>query len=175
MIDTTKTFLGLTQIYPSLHRDKRGLFFESWNEEKYRDSLPWKFVQNNISVSKKGTLRGLHYQEGIFSQGKLITVISGKIFDTAVDLNLFSPYYGHFECLTLNQGDMLFVPPGFSHGFYSIEDSIIEYKVTNYYDKESERTIIYNDKSLNIPWPIKDKKSLIISEKDLRGKNFKDL
>ena len=130
-----------------------------------------KFYQDNISYSKKSVLRGLHFQKHPFEQGKLVQVLIGKIYDVAVDINKNSKNFGKWKGTELDINKQLYIPPGFAHGFQALEDSIILYKCTNYYNKDSEYTIIYDDKDLNIKWPIEN---VIISEKDKHGITFKN-
>tara|TARA_Y100001978_G_C23681205_1_gene429146 strand:- start:740 stop:1342 length:603 start_codon:yes stop_codon:yes gene_type:complete len=169
-------------ISPEIFIDSRGYFFESWNEKKFNAALKSKnsFVQDNQSFSKKGTLRGLHYQLEPLSQGKLIRVIRGEIYDVIVDLrhksNSFSKWAG--INLSSTNKNQLWIPEGFAHGFLTLaNETIVEYKVTNYWDSELERTILWNDRHLNIKWPeLKGfNNKFFISKKDLNGNRFKDL
>jgi dTDP-4-dehydrorhamnose 3,5-epimerase len=163
-------------IEPDIFEDDRGFFFESYSEEKYEQlGIDYKFVQDNISKSAFGTIRGLHYQVGKFAQGKLCQVLSGKVIDVAVDIRFGSPTFGKSFSIELSEENkkQLWIPPGFAHGFAVIsENALFHYKCTNYYSKKDERCIIYNDKSLNINWQIKNP---IISSKDKLGINFKDI
>ncbi len=168
----TKTPLGCTLIELEKFYDERGYFYETYNYNNYKEFLKYSFVQDNVSFSKKNVLRGLHFQTAIAAQGKLIQVLSGEIYDVAVDIRLGSPTYGQWEFFILNGETQVFIPPGFAHGFLSLEDSLVCYKVTNHYNKPYERCIIYNDETLNIQWPIDN---LIVSEKDLAGMKFKDI
>jgi dTDP-4-dehydrorhamnose 3,5-epimerase len=161
---------GLKIIEPKLFTDSRGYFFESFNSQKMSDAgIKEVMVQDNISKSKKGVLRGLHYQLKPFGQAKFLTVLSGRILDVAVDIRIGSPTYGrHFSIeLTGGSGRLIFIPEGFAHGFVSLEDeTIILYKVGNYYSPENERGIRYNDPDLKIDWKL-DEKELIITARDL--------
>ncbi len=133
------------------------------------------FVQDNISKSRKGTVRGLHYQVGENAQGKLCQVIEGEVLDVAVDIRFGSPTFGKHFSLILNSENklQLWIPPGFAHGFSVLSDeAIFSYKCTNYYSKAHERTIIYNDPDLKIDWKVE---SPIVSEKDLQASKFKDI
>ena len=173
----TKTNIeGLLLLEPDLFRDDRGYFFESYNKEKYDDiALDINFVQDNISQSKKETVRGLHYQVGDKAQGKLCQVISGKILDVAVDIRFGSPTFGKHYAHLLNteKKKQIWIPPGLAHGFSVLSDeAIFSYKCTNYYSKEHERSIIFNDSDLNIDWQVKNP---VISEKDLRAKKFSEI
>jgi dTDP-4-dehydrorhamnose 3,5-epimerase len=167
---------GLLIIKPDVHPDARGFFFESFSEKKYSDyGFDFDFVQDNISKSSKGTIRGLHYQVGEFTQGKLCQVISGKVFDVAVDIRFGSPTFGKFEGVELSGENHLqfWLPPGFAHGFSVLsEEAIFMYKCTNYYSKKDERAIIYCDPDIGIDWKVE---TPIVSEKDLLAKKFKEI
>lgn len=169
-----KTFIdGLLLIQPSIFNDDRGYFFESYSALKYRElGIEADFVQDNISKSKYGTLRGLHYQVGDAAQGKLCSVIKGKVLDVAVDIRFGSDTFGkHFSAELSDENKIQFwIPPGFAHGFVVLSDEVIfHYKCTNLYSKDDERCIAYNDKDLNIDWKID---SPILSDKDLVGLPF---
>ena len=169
---------GCFVIEPNTFEDERGTFFESFNQKVFleKTGLNINFVQDNQSISQKGVLRGLHLQRGEFAQAKLTRVIKGRVFDVAVDLRKDSPTFGkHFSIeLTSENNKQLFIPKGFAHGFYVLEDNtIFAYKCDNYYNKESEFGVIYNDKELNIDWKL-GKKKIIISEKDNKLKRFKE-
>ena len=127
------------------------------------------FYQDNISFLKKGVLRGLHYQTKPYEQGKLVSVIKGKIFDVAVDIRPSSKYFGkYFSIILSDKKNLQFcIPEGFAHGFLTLEDSILKYKATNYFNHKKEKTIALNDKSTNIKWPKTYK--FIISKKDMKG------
>jgi dTDP-4-dehydrorhamnose 3,5-epimerase len=167
---------GLLVIEPSIFEDERGYFYESYNKEKF-DSLgifSAPFVQDNQSKSNKGVLRGLHFQNAPFAQGKLVRVISGSVLDVAVDLRKDSKTYGkHFSIkLTGDNKRIFWVPEGFAHGFSTLEDdTIFSYKCTNYYNKNSEGCILWNDFDLNIDWGVLNP---IVSEKDKNGIKFSD-
>jgi dTDP-4-dehydrorhamnose 3,5-epimerase len=172
-----KTYIeGLLLIRPRIFEDERGFFFESFSKEKYSDiGIDFGFVQDNISKSKYSTLRGLHYQIGENAQGKLCQVLSGKVLDVAVDIRFGSPTFGKYFAVELSSENknQLWIPPGFAHGFSVLSDeAIFHYKCTQYYDKESERCIIYNDADIGINWGVKNP---IISDKDKLGKNFKSI
>lgn len=152
-------------------QDKRGYFFESYNQNKINEIVGKEisFVQDNESFSLKGTLRGLHFQKGKNAQAKLVRVIKGKVIDIAVDLRKNSSTYGKHISIELTEGNkkQIFIPRGFAHGFIVISDTaIFSYKCDNYYNKESEGGIIYNDPSLDIDWHLSPK-DFIVSEKDL--------
>ncbi|MBS1517418.1 MAG: dTDP-4-dehydrorhamnose 3,5-epimerase [Bacteroidetes bacterium] len=163
-------------IEPDFFPDARGFFFESYNQLKYREAgIDAAFVQDNISKSVKGTVRGLHYQVGEFAQGKLCQVISGKVLDAAVDIRYGSPTYGKYVAAELS-GDnhrQIWLPPGFAHGFSVLSDeAVFSYKCTAFYSKKDERTILYNDPEINIEWKLED---MIVSEKDMNAGLFKDI
>ena len=162
----------LLVIDPKLWKDARGYFYESYSAKFFADNnINAVFVQDNQSFSQKGTLRGLHAQAPPFAQGKLVRVIQGSVIDVAVDIRKHSPTYGqHFSVgLTAENHKQLWVPPGFLHGFLTLEDNtIFSYKVTNYYDKNSEIGIVWDDPNLNINWNEQlDKTELLLSDKDL--------
>ncbi|WP_418510441.1 dTDP-4-dehydrorhamnose 3,5-epimerase [Corallibacter sp.] len=157
-------------IEPNVFADDRGYFFESYNEEKFNKALDQNinFVQDNESFSSKGVLRGLHFQKGEFAQAKLVRVIKGEVLDVAVDLRPDSPSFGKYESVVLTGENkkQFFVPRGFAHGFVVLSDTaIFSYKCDNFYNKESEGGIIFNDKTLNIDWKLPESECLL-SEKD---------
>ncbi len=168
----------LLVIEPKIWKDGRGYFYESYNENLFKSAgINYSFVQDNQSFSQKGTLRGLHAQAQPFEQGKLVRVIKGRILDVAVDIRKNSPTYGQHYGVELSEDNfrMLWVPPGFLHGFVTLEDdTIVTYKVTGFYDKASEIGVIWNDADLNIDWQINDD-DVILSEKDKQLLNFKDI
>lgn len=162
---------GCFIIEPTLFKDDRGLFYESYKKNEFQKKLGERvsFVQDNVSVSKKGVLRGLHYQKGIHAQAKLVQVLKGEALDVAVDLRKDSATYGqHFKTkLSEYNCNSLFIPKGMAHGFLALtEDVIFTYKCDNYYNPKAEGGIIYNDLDLNIDWEIPPE-SLILSKKDL--------
>ena len=172
-----KTFItGLMLITPDIHADERGFFFESYNSNRYSNNgLDVVFVQDNISKSRYGTLRGLHYQVGEYAQGKLCSVISGKVLDVAVDIRHSSPTFGKYFSIELDdvKKKQLYIPPGFAHGFSVLsEEALFSYKCTSVYNKENERSIIFNDPVLKIDWRIVNP---IVSPKDLQAKKFSDI
>lgn len=172
-----KTFIdGLIVITPDIFYDERGYFFESFNRKKFADGgIDKTFVQDNISKSVKGTVRGLHYQIGEYAQGKLCSVIVGKVLDVAVDIRFGSPTFGKYFSVELNDEtkNQLWIPPGFAHGFSVLSDSaVFSYKCSALYNKQSERAILFNDSELMIDWKV-DKP--IVSEKDLQAKLFKEI
>ena len=167
----TETYLkGCFVIEPQVFGDNRGSFFEVFNQKLFEEKtgLEINFVQDNQSTSQKGVLRGLHLQKGEFAQAKLVRVIKGRVLDVAVDARKDSPTYGEYFSIELSEENnkQLFVPRGFLHGFATLEDNtVFAYKCDNYYHKESEYGIIYNDPTLNIDWKL-DEDEIILSEKD---------
>ncbi len=166
---------GLLIIQPRVFEDDRGYFFESFRLDKLRElGIDLDFVQDNESKSQKGVLRGLHFQNPPYEQGKLIKVVKGAVIDVAVDIRKKSPTYGQWISHELSEYNktMFWIPPGFAHGFLTLEDdTIFQYKCTNYYNKESEDSIRWNDPVLNIDWGIKNP---IVSDKDSKAGLFKD-
>jgi dTDP-4-dehydrorhamnose 3,5-epimerase len=143
-------------IKPQVFTDERGYFFESYNREKFiAAGIDVNFVQDNESKSMKGVLRGLHFQKPPFAQGKLVRVMRGAVLDVAVDLRAGSPWYGKWAAIELTEHNkwMYWIPPGFAHGFLTLEDNtVFFYKCTNVYNKESEGSVRWNDPELNIDW-----------------------
>lgn len=175
---------GLLIIEPKVFSDERGWFMESFNEQKFAEALTErglpspKFVQDNHSMSKKGVLRGLHFQVPPHAQGKLVRVVQGKAWDVAVDIHKGSPTYGEWVGveLTGENRKMFWIPEGFAHGFVALEDNTqFLYKTTDYYAKDCERAIIWNDKDLAIDWFFNDYETLCISEKDKEANSFRNL
>ena len=173
------TFDEVFILESKIFKDSRGVFFESWNKKnanKYlSDSI--NFVQDNISISAKGVLRGIHYQLPNMQQGKLVRCIKGSLFDVVVDLRKSSTtfkYWGGVN-LTSENNYQLWIPPGFGHGFLSLHDeTILEYKVTNYWSEKNERTLFWNDTTINIKWPNIDV-PFNLSTKDKAGYSFQEL
>jgi dTDP-4-dehydrorhamnose 3,5-epimerase len=160
---------------PRIFRDNRGAFQETWNLRGMEEAgLPTSWVQDNFSVSKKNVLRGIHYQIGR-PQGKLVRVAYGVAYDVAVDLRRGSPNFGHHVAveLTAESGEMLWIPPGFGHAFLSLTDVGFAYKVTDYYSPADERTILWNDPDLAVPWPV-HAGEFIISDKDNQGASLRE-
>lgn len=160
---------GCFVITPTVFEDSRGFFYESFNQKKFNEliDVDVNFVQDNVSKSSKGVLRGLHFQISEYAQAKLVRVLSGKVLDVAVDLRPNSKTFGkHFSIvLDANRHQHLFIPRGFAHGFHVLEDNtIFTYKCDNYYDILSERGVVYNDKQLGIDWEISG--NIILSNKD---------
>lgn len=170
---------GCFVIEPQVFGDDRGYFFESFNQKAFEEKigLEINFVQDNQSMSQRGVLRGLHFQKGAFAQAKLVRVIKGKVLDVVVDVRPESATYGQSFSIVLSEENQkqLFVPRGFAHGFSVLEDNtIFSYKCDNYYNKESEGGIIYNDKDLNIDWKLSEAE-VQLSEKDKLLPEFKSL
>jgi len=167
---------GLLVIQPDVFKDSRGYFYETYNKEKFRHfGIDVEFLQDNQSLSAKNVLRGMHFQNPPFAQGKLLSVIKGAVLDIAIDIRKESAYYGrHFSILLSEENKTMFwIPPGFAHGFLSLaDDTIFTYKCTNIYNKESEGSVRWNDAELDINWGIE---SPIISEKDQNAPFFKDI
>jgi dTDP-4-dehydrorhamnose 3,5-epimerase len=168
---------GLILIEPKVWRDDRGYFYESFNKQTFIDAgISLDFVQDNQSFSQRGTLRGLHAQSNPYAQGKLVRVISGKVIDVTVDIRKSSPTYGKHLAFELSAENfkMLWVPPGFLHGFATLEDNtIFSYKVTNLYNKASEIGVRWDDPQLNINWGL-DENEVILSGKDRELPLFED-
>ena len=166
---------GLLIINPRVFEDERGYFFESWSKEAFKNNgIEIDFVQDNQSFSSKGVLRGLHFQNPPFSQGKLVRAIQGSVLDVAVDIRKDSPTYGeHVSVLLSGENKTMFwIPPGFAHGFSTLEDNtIFSYKCSGIYNKESEGSLMWNDSDLKIDWQIEN---AIISEKDQNSDHFKN-
>lgn len=161
---------GCYLIEPKIIGDERGYFMESFNEKTFEEQVGIKvhFVQDNQSFSKKGVLRGLHYQTGEYAQAKLVRVLEGEVLDVAVDIRPESKTYGKSVSVLLSAENQkqLFIPRGFAHGFIVLsEKAVFFYKCDNFYNKESEGGILYNDNALSIDWKLSEEE-FIISEKD---------
>ncbi|MEX1010551.1 MAG: dTDP-4-dehydrorhamnose 3,5-epimerase [Balneolaceae bacterium] len=167
---------GVSILEPSVHRDSRGYFFESFRQEDLRmRGLDIDFVQDNCSQSVRGTVRGLHYQIGTAAQAKLVLVVRGVILDVAVDLRKSSPSFGSYVQAELSEENhrLLFVPEGFAHGFSVLsEDAVVCYKCSHSYDPDLERGVRWNDPVLGIDWGVPDP---LLSEKDRAQPLFKEL
>ncbi|ECW8873503.1 dTDP-4-dehydrorhamnose 3,5-epimerase [Salmonella enterica subsp. arizonae] len=155
---------------PKVFGDKRGFFMESFNQRVFDEALGHKveFVQDNHSKSSKGVLRGLHYQLPPYAQGKLVRCVVGEVFDVAVDIRKDSETFGKWVGVNLSADNkkQLWIPEGFAHGFYVLSETAeLLYKTTNYYNLLSDRGIIWNDRSININWPISG--DILLSEKDM--------
>ncbi|GEA52358.1 dTDP-4-dehydrorhamnose 3,5-epimerase [Vibrio inusitatus NBRC 102082] len=166
-------------IEPSVFGDERGFFMETWQQKKFEELVvgkPTQFVQDNHSKSSKGILRGLHYQTEN-TQGKLVRVISGEVFDVAVDIRIDSPTFGSWVGVYLSEENkrQLWIPEGFAHGFYvTSEEAEFVYKCTDYYNPSAELSIKWNCPSINIKWPLSEK-GVFLSEKDENGVNLNEL
>lgn len=176
-MEVIKTNLeGVILIKPKVFPDPRGYFYEAFNKSRYEEAgIKLQFIQDNISKSVKGTIRGLHYQIGEFAQGKLCQVIVGKVLDVAVDIRFGSPTFGEHYVVELSEdnNNQLWIPPGFAHGFSVLSDeAVFSYKCTALYSKKDERSIIFNDDKLNIDWKIENP---VVSDKDLQAIKFTDI
>jgi len=166
---------GVLVIEPKVFGDARGFFMETWNLRRYGENhIDMSFVQDNVSLSRRGTLRGLHFQNPN-AQGKLLSVIQGEVFDVAVDLRRASPTFGQWHGVHLSSENQrqFYVPPGFAHGFLVLsETALFLYKCTDYYSPQDELTVRWNDPDLAIQWPIKDP---ILSARDAQAPALHDL
>ncbi|MFM7731082.1 MAG: dTDP-4-dehydrorhamnose 3,5-epimerase [Flavobacteriales bacterium] len=171
------SFRDLLVLQPKQFVDHRGLFFESFNEARFRiqSGLNITFVQDNISHSAKHVLRGLHFQVSPKSQAKLITVLSGSVLDVVVDLRRTEATFGQWFSMELSaaNGKQLFIPEGFAHGFVALEENtIFHYKCSNYYSPDAERSLLWNDPTIGIQWPVEKP---ILADKDASAPSFKEL
>jgi dTDP-4-dehydrorhamnose 3,5-epimerase len=166
---------GLLIIEPRVFGDARGFFLETWNELRYREAgLDMRFVQDNLSFSRRGTVRGLHFQNPN-SQGKLVYVIEGEVFDVAVDLRRNSPTFRRWHGVNLSGQNRLqfFVPPGFAHGFAVLsETALFAYKCTEFYSPKDELTLSWDDPDVGVRWPVGEP---VLSEKDKKGLRLREL
>lgn len=166
---------GIVIIEPKVYEDTRGFFMELWNRNRYTElSIPSDFVQDNISLSARGVLRGLHFQHPN-AQGKLVFVLSGEVFDVAVDLRFGSPNFGKWIGVTLSGENkrQLYIPEGFAHGFCVVsETALFGYKCTNYYNPTDEGGILWNDPDIGIEWPIKNP---VMSAKDKNWPTLREI
>lgn len=163
---------GLVLFTPKIHKDSRGIFLENYQLKNFVGILSETFTQDNLSRSLKGVLRGLHFQSPPHAQGKLVQVLKGSVLDVAVDIRAQSPTYGEYVSVELNGEEFkqFYIPPGFAHGFIALEDdTIFQYKCTNYYAPTHENTLLWNDKHLNIDWGLLNP---IVSNKDQMGFAF---
>lgn len=167
---------GVLILEPRVFKDNRGAFCETYNERVMeRAGLPTRWVQDNYSVSRKNVVRGIHYQIHK-TQGKLVRVTHGKVWDVAVDLRRSSPYFGkHVGVELSDENSLLFwIPEGFGHGFVALSDTAsFAYKVTEYYSPADERTVLWNDPEIAIPWPV-SAADAIISDKDRQGRGLRE-
>jgi len=145
--------------------DARGFFTELYKRTDFlSEGIPYDFTQVNLSYSRRGVVRGLHYQLKPMEQGKLVYVVNGRVLDVAVDIRRGSPWFGRYVAVTLEPGYALWIPPGFAHGFQALEDTYFLYLVTKEYSPQHERCIKWDDPEINIPWPLRD--NVITSERD---------
>ena len=170
---------GCYVVSPEVIEDDRGCFFESFNKKEFeaQTGIVINFVQDNESKSSRGVLRGLHYQNGIHAQAKLVRVVKGSVLDVCVDLRIYSQTYGkHFSILLDGvKKQQLYIPKGFAHGFLVLEnDTVFSYKCDAFYNKSSEQGIRFDDKTLNIDWNFPESE-LILSKKDMELQTFKEL
>lgn len=166
---------GCYEVEPRVFEDERGLFYETFHDKRYLElaNIRYNFVQDNFSRSKKGVLRGLHFQK-TKPQGKLVRVVRGEVFDVAVDIRKDSETFGKHHSVILSEDNkkQFWIPPGFAHGFLVLSElADFEYKCTNYYDPDDEGCIIWNDSSVNINWP---NSYPILSPKDLKASSFNE-
>lgn len=169
---------GVVVLKPKIFGDERGFFLETWNERVLADvGINAKFVQDNHSRSRQGILRGMHYQTE-HTQGKLVRVSAGEVFDVVVDVRVDSTTLGQWFGITLTASgqEQLWIPPGFAHGFYVLSDSAdFQYKCTDYYHPESEVSLAWDDPSIAIDWPLVNSGAPDLSNKDMAGKAFADI
>ncbi len=166
---------GVLLIEPTVHRDPRGHFLETWRRERYRAAgLPADFLQDNVSRSRRGVLRGLHFQCPR-PQAKLISVLAGEAYDVAVDVRVGSPTFGRWTAaiLSAENGRQLFIPEGFAHGFVvSSDEALVAYKCTDVYVPEAELVLRWDDPALDIDWPVRDP---VVSDRDRAGRRLSDI
>ncbi len=167
---------GLLIVEPDVLGDDRGYFYEVFNADKFRDlGLPAEFLQDNHSSSSQGVLRGLHFQLPPKAMGKLVRCTRGSVWDVAVDLRASSPTYKQYFAIELSSRNrkMLWLPPGFAHGFYALQDCEVLYKCTTTYDKAGDGNVAWNDPELNIPWPVDG--TSVLSARDAAAPKLADL
>jgi dTDP-4-dehydrorhamnose 3,5-epimerase len=166
---------GAMLIEPTVYADARGALFEAWNERAFAAAgIEARFVQENVSVSNRHVLRGLHYQVSQV-QGKLVRVLTGAVFDVIVDLRRSSPGFGRSLSVNLDDREphSLWVPPGFAHGFLALTDNTrVQYKVTDFWAPQAERTLAWNDTALGIHWPLPPETAPVLSDKDCCGQTL---
>lgn len=166
---------GCLVLEPRVFEDPRGLFFESWNREAFASAgIHAEFVQSNVSVSKRGVLRGLHFQNPQ-PQGKLVSVLQGEVWDVAIDIRMGSPNYGRWTGVTLSAANRrhFWIPEGFAHGFVALSaEATFAYLCTNVYNPATDAAIVWNDPDLAITWPIREP---IVSEKDAAAPRLRDI
>ncbi|MEO1270587.1 MAG: dTDP-4-dehydrorhamnose 3,5-epimerase [Myxococcota bacterium] len=167
-IEPNPTLSDVLLLKPRVFRDDRGWFAEIWKQDRYTEAgIPQPFVQDNVSQSSRGVLRGLHMQLDPYAQGKLVTVLRGAVFDVAVDVRVGSPTFGAWVGHTLTEDDLnqVWVPPGFAHGFQALQDhTVVQYKCTAPYHKDSELGILWSDPTIGILWPLPEPP--LLSRKD---------
>jgi dTDP-4-dehydrorhamnose 3,5-epimerase len=163
---------GVYLLKPNVFGDARGFFMESWNQRTFREAgFEVDFVQDNVSRSSRGTLRGLHYQTR-HTQGKLVRVSAGSVYDVAVDMRADSPTFGEWYGAILDDAEhhMLWIPPGFAHGFYVLSEfADFQYKCTDFYDPQSEVTLAWDDPTVAVDWPLPEGQQPRLSAKDQQG------
>jgi len=175
-MEVTKTFIeGLLIIQPKVFHDARGYFYEPYNKKVFTEiGIPDEFVQDNQSFSQKGVIRGMHFQNPPHAQAKLLRILQGSIWDVAVDIRKGSPTYGKYFGIELSAENKIifYVPKGFAHGFLTLEDNtLLLYKCSDFYNKASEESLVWNDPEVAIPWNINNP---ILSDKDLNGKKLSE-
>jgi dTDP-4-dehydrorhamnose 3,5-epimerase len=177
MTVTETSLPGVLLLEPKVFGDERGYFLEIWNQRTFEAcGIPGPFVQDNQSFSRRGILRGLHYQVGN-PQGKLVWAVQGEVLDIAVDLRRSSPHFGQWIAMRLSAENCLraWIPPGFAHGFHVLsETAMVCYKCTEYYTPQNERILVYNDPDLAIDWMLDPGRPPILSARDQAGKRFRD-
>ena len=174
---TESPLAGLLIIEPKVFSDDRGFFMEYYNKDGYAENgFSETFIQDNHSRSAKGVVRGMHYQINPHPMGKLVKVVRGKIFDAGLDIRKGSPTFGkwHGEVLSGENHKMLYLPPGFAHGFLCLEDNTeVVYKCSGMFDGSCERAILWNDPAVGIKWPLNEVKEVVVSEKDQKNPPLK--
>ena len=169
---TSTTLSGVMLVEPRCFSDERGFFMETYQAQQFAEAgITAAFVQDNHSASRQGVLRGLHYQVANV-QGKLVRAVAGEVYDVAVDLRRSSPTFGQWAATLLSAHNhrQVWIPAGFAHGFYTLSAwAEVVYKTTDYYNPQAERTLLWNDPSLAIPWPLIDGQPPLLSPKDARG------
>ncbi|MDA0667098.1 MAG: dTDP-4-dehydrorhamnose 3,5-epimerase [Planctomycetota bacterium] len=171
---------GVLILKPNVHGDERGFFMESWNRRTFKEAtgIEPDFVQDNHSSSTKGVLRGLHLQRPPVPQGKLVRIVSGSVFDVAVDVNPSSPTYKQWVGVELSAENhkQLWIPAGYAHGFLTLSDHAeMLYKATNFYAPETECCVLWNDAEIAVNWPLEADQTPTLSDKDLKGIALKEL
>ncbi len=168
---------GVVIIEPKIHSDDRGCFFESYSQTLFDDHIaPVAFVQDNESHSRRGVLRGLHFQAPPFAQSKLVRVVRGMVLDVAVDIRVGSPTYGGYVAVELSAENrrQLFIPRGFAHGFVAVsDDTVFQYKCDNFYNRESDGSLLWSDSDLAIDWQLPSD-AMVVSDKDAAAPLFRD-